>query len=350
MSDISDIDAKLEFLQGAEAYGDKQQSPECIETHMSWVFLVGDQVFKLKKSVRFSYLDFTTLKAREFYCREELRLNARLAPGVYLGLMALVKCSGRFALLPESDLTIDVEIIDWLVLMRRLPASRMLHRLISDSCIRHQDIDALVNVLCRFYQEANQVHLSSNEFSMRYHRSIRLISDVLLLPQFQLPLPDAAIAIDKLGTIFTQAVALLQYRASHQRVLEGHGDLRPEHVCLMPSPLVIDCIEFDPQLREVDPFDEISFLSLECEMAGASWIGPYFISACMDTLNDRPPQALLHFYTAHKAMLRARFSIAHLLDTHPRAPEKWPILAQRYVARALVAMDDFNAATLRDLT
>src|SRR5659263_484875 len=78
---MPDIEAKLKFLQAPETYGDSSLHLECIETHMSWVFLVDQRVFKLKKPVCFPFLDFSTLKAREFYCREEVRLNARLAPG-----------------------------------------------------------------------------------------------------------------------------------------------------------------------------------------------------------------------------------------------------------------------------
>ena len=101
------------------------QAVETIETHMSWVFLAGEHVLKMKKPVRYPFLDFSTLAAREFDCREELRLNARLAPGVYLGLMALQERGGGLALVPEAQLPTAGRTVDWLVLMRRLPARRM---------------------------------------------------------------------------------------------------------------------------------------------------------------------------------------------------------------------------------
>ena len=338
---MSDVEEKLRFLQTPEAYGATGQHLESIETHMSWVFLVGNKVFKLKKPVRYPFLDFTSLRSREFYCREEVRLNARLAPGVYLGLMALQWCDGVFALVPESRLrgpaAVPGETVDWLVAMRRLPSHRMLHQLIADGNVVRQDIDALVAVLGAFYRTASVVALSPNDYLGRFQYQQASNREVLLRPQFELH--DAALAIDRLDVALSQGADLLRDRALRQRVLDGHGDLRPEHVCLLQPPVVIDCLEFKLELREVDPFDEIAYLSLECDMAGAAWIGQRLSSGCAVILGDHPCPALMQLYTAHRALLRARLTMAHLLDQQPRTPTKWPPLAARYIARALVALD-----------
>lgn len=337
-----DLDAKLTFLRTAAAYGQPGQPLQSIETHMSWVFLVGQQVFKLKKPVRFPFLDFSTLSAREFYCREELRLNARLAPGVYLGLMALQWCGDRFALVPEArlqpaDPDAVRETVDWLVWMRRLPADRMLHQLMAQQRVTPADIDALVGVLGAFYLSAAVATLSPPDYLARFQREQAATREVLLRPQFQLR--DAALAIDQLDRALLQGGALLHERACGQRLRDGHGDLRPEHVCLLLPPVVIDCLEFNPLLRQVDPFDEIAYLSLECAMAGAEWIGPRLRAGCAAILGEHPAPALLNLYTAHRALLRARLAIAHLLDPQPRTPDKWPPLAARYIRRALAALD-----------
>lgn len=341
---MPDIEAKLKFLQTPEAYGQSGVQLECIETHMSWVFLIGDQVFKLKKPVRFPFLDFTSLKSREFYCREEVRLNSRLAPGVYLGLMALQWRGGAFALVAQSHLHRPAaagEIVDWLVLMRRLPKHRMLHQLIAQGAVASQDIDALVELLCGFYRTAPAAAVSPDEYLARFQYEQASNREVLLRPQFQLR--DAAPAIDRLDVALSQGAGLLRDRASRQRVLDGHGDLRPEHVCLLQPPVVIDCLEFNPQLRQVDPFDEVAYLGLECEIAGAPWIGERLTSGCAAALGERPAPALMHLYTAHRSILRARLAMAHLLDPQPRAPEKWPPMAARYVAHALMALNSFSA-------
>ncbi len=338
---MPDIEAKLEFLRAPETYGAVGPRPEFIETHMSWVFLVGKQVLKLKKPVRFPFLDFTTLRSREFYCREEIRLNRRLAPGVYLGLIALRWCDGRFALLSEAQLSADAsapgETVDWLVWMRRLPSQRMLDHLIAEDRVAPRDIDALVEVLGTFYRTAPVVSVNPNDYLARFQYEQASNREVLLRPQFQLQ--DAALAIERLNVALSQGAERLHDRASRQHVLEGHGDLRPEHVCLLQHPVVIDCLEFNPQLRQVDPLDELAYLSLECDMAGAPWIGRRLTLGCTAILNDLPHPALMCLYTAHRAMLRARLAMAHLLDPQPRTPERWPPLASRYIARALSALD-----------
>lgn len=311
---------------------------ESIETHMSWVFLAGEHVLKMKKPVRYPFLDFSTLAAREFDCREELRLNARLAPGVYLGLMALQQqADGGLALVPETRLPAPGRTVDWLVLMRRLPAARMLDRLIAAGQATPGEIDVLAGVLADFYRRAPAAGVTPPEHVARFRREQAINREVLLHPAFGLP--GAAAALVALDAALARHAPLLLARAAGGHVVDGHGDLRPEHVCLLQPPVVIDALEFNAALRAVDPFDELAFLGLECEMAGAAWIGPRLLAACSPALADEPPPALLHLYTAYRAQLRARLALAHLLEPEPRTPLKWPPLAQRYLQRSLSALE-----------
>jgi aminoglycoside phosphotransferase family enzyme len=337
---MPDIEAKLKFLQTPASYGPLSRQVELIETHMSWVFMLEQQVFKLKKPVRFSFLDFTTLQAREFYCREEVRLNARLAPGVYLGVVALQRQDGAFALVPEAQWPAPGETVDWLVVMRRLPRRRMLLELIASHGVARRDLDALVALLGAFYRAAPAAPVSANDYVSRLRHELALNREVLLRPQFVLQ--DVRLAIERLDAALSRCSDLLRARAIHRHVLDGHGDLRPDHVWLLDPPVVIDCLEFNPQLRQVDPFDEVAYLGLECDMAGAPWIGSQLVAGIADALGERPGPSLILFYTAYRAMLRARLAMAHLLDPRPRSPERWPALSERYIARALVALDAFN--------
>lgn len=330
------FEAKLAFLQTPQAWGDPSQPIASLETHMSWVFLVGERVFKLKKPVRFPYLDFTTLQARELYCREELRLNTRLAPGVYQGLMALQWDGARFMLVPELEVALPWCTVDWLVTMRRLPASRMLQVVLAQGAVTTADVDGLTMVLSAFYRNASRVAISPGEYLTRFQREQSCNREVLLRPQFDLP--DAARTLDDLDRALARDGELLQARVRCARIVDGHGDLRPEHVCLLQPPVVIDCLEFNPALRAVDPFDELAYLGLECALAGGGWIGPRLVAGCAAQLGDQPWTGLLPLYTAHRALLRARLAMAHLLDPVPRTPERWPLLAQRYIGAARRAL------------
>jgi aminoglycoside phosphotransferase family enzyme len=367
------LDAKRRYLASAAAHPGLPGVVECIETHMSCVFLAGDRVFKLKKPVRFPFLDFSTTGGREFYCREELRLNARLAPDVYLGLLALQvldddagdgTCSAesvgaaagrpreggaeadaggsephgwRFALVPEHRLPAPGRTVDWLVLMRRLPAQRALHTLIAQGGVQPPDVAALVRVLASFYGRAAKCSLPAATYVAHFQREQAANREVLLRPQFALR--GAARALEALDAALLAQATPLGERAAGGHVVEGHGDLRPEHVWLLPTPVVIDCLEFNAALRQVDPFDELAFLALECEMAGAPWIGAQLLAGCTAALTNRPDAALMNLYTAHRALLRARLAMAHLLDPQPRTPAEWAPRAQRYVDRALSALN-----------
>lgn len=337
---MPDIQAKLKFLQLPASYGPSCQQVELIETHMSWVFLLEQQVFKLKKPVRFPFLDFTTLQARAFYCREEVRLNARLAPGVYLGVAALQWQAGVFALVLEPQLPTHGETVDWLVVMRRLPRHEMLVERIAGHTVAKTDLDALFALLGAFYRAAPVAPVSANEYLQRFQHEQRLNRALLLRPV--LALPDVRLALDELDAALLQCADLLRARAAQGHVLDGHGDLRPDHVCLLDPPVVIDCLEFNPQLRQVDPFDETAYLGLECDMAGAPWMASSLVAGIAEALGEHPGPQLLYFYTAYRAMVRARLTMAHLLDAQTRSPERWPALGQRYVARALLALEAFN--------
>ena len=331
------LSAKLHFLRSAGACPGWPHASESVETHMSWVFFAGDRVLKLKKPVRFPFLDFSTLAQREFYCREEVRLNTRLAPDVYLGLLALQTSPAGWALVPDGSAPGRGTTVDWLVEMRRLPAGRMLSTLLVDGTTTSTHIDALVDVLAGFYRGAVPATLTPAAYVERFERELAIHRDVLLQPQFDLC--DAAGALDAFERAWGAHAHAVRARAETAHVVQGHGDLRPEHVCLLDPPVVIDCLEFNASLREVDPFDEIAFLGLECAIAGAPWIGPPLTAGLARALGDTPAPPLMALYTAQRALLRARLSMAHLLDPVVRTPHRWPAQARRYIEHALQALD-----------
>jgi uncharacterized protein len=344
--------ALLEWLRSPAAHAGAGSAPpavETIETHMAWVFVAGDHAFKLKKPVRYPSLDYATPQAREVACREEVRLNRRLAPRIYDRVAAVQWRDGRFHLVPDPGPVPVASTVDWVVCMRRLPRDRMLDHAIADGRVPPGTIDALGAVLAAFYRAAPRLTLDPRDYPARLRRELAISREVLLRPQFQLD--GAAAALDRLDRALQRDQAMLEERAAQGHVVDGHGDLRPEHICLLDPPVIIDALEFNPLLRQVDPFDELAFLGLECERAGAGWIGTQLIACCSAALNDVPPPTLLPLYTAGRALLRARLAMAHLLDPHPRLPQRWAPLAQQYVSmgtHALDVCDRLSAATRRD--
>ncbi|MBI5719615.1 MAG: hypothetical protein HZC37_18250 [Burkholderiales bacterium] len=309
---------------------------QTIETHMSWVFMAGDHVLKMKKPVRYPYLDFSTLAAREFCCREEVRLNSRLAPGVYEGLRALHWDGQALTLLPESALPAPGTVLDWLVRMRRLPRSRMLDALLAAHEATPAQVKALADRLLAFYKGLPAVAITGIEYVSRFEREQIVNREVLMRAEFDLH--DAAAALRALDLGLRDNAVRLRERADSGHIVEGHGDLRPEHVCLLDPPVVIDALEFNAAFRQVDPLDEIAYLGMECEAAGAAWIGPQLVGCVGSALEVAQHAPLIAWYTAFRALLRARLVAAHLLEPQPRRAGHWLPLARRYVGLALRAL------------
>jgi len=319
---------KVEFLLQASSYSPAASRVVRHETHMSEVFLTDGLVYKLKKPVRFPYLDFSTLARREGACRAELRLNRRLAPNIYRDVVPLVRA--------PRGLTIggDGEVVDWLVVMTRLDEAQMLDRVIEQRSLQHWQLDRVAATLVEFYRRAHAVFISPEAYCAQFEQTLAYDQRILLDPRFNLPSGAALRVIAAQRRFLARRSELLRERVRTRHIVDGHGDLRPEHIWAGDPVRIIDCLEFNPKLRMVDPFDEVAFLCVECERLGAAWAGAYLRRRIMHALHDGHTAELFTFYRCHRATLRARLAIAHLLEPHPRTPEKWPALARTYLRLA----------------
>ncbi|MGE5540510.1 MAG: hypothetical protein ACM30I_17975 [Gemmatimonas sp.] len=322
-----DLAAKVRFLADGAAYGAPGTPVLCRETHMSWVFLWGDRAYKLKKPVRFPYLDFSTLRLREAACRAELRLNRRLAPDVYLAVTALTRRDGRLMIGGTGA------VVDWLVTMRRLDECSTLESRLARGPVAPSEIEKLVRALVRFYRQARRIQVRPGVYQRRWQRNLELNRRVLTRPDFGLPLGRIG-WIQRIQREFVGRGDALAARVIGGRIVNGHGDLRPEHIYLEDGIRIIDCLEFNPELRAVDAIDEVAYLAIECERVGARRVGDRIRRGVMSGLHDRAPEVLFAFYACYRATLRARLAIAHLLDAAPRTPERWPMVAREYLAIA----------------
>lgn len=292
---------------------------------MSWVFLAGDRVFKLKKPVRFAYLDFSTLGRREAACRAELKLNRRLAADVYLSVVPLTWTPNGLSI-GGSGVAVD-----WLVVMRRLNEASTLESRLLDRRLTPQDLDRLIATLAAFYRHARPVRLTPTQHFMDWNRNLSdnrrgLFNSRLTLPQGLVRRIDCA-----QRRFLLAKPELFAARIHGHHIVDGHGDLRPEHVWIDESIRIIDCLEFNEKLRAVDPLDEVAFLSVECDHLGAAWASNHIRRRSLRIWDDGVSSALFCFYRCYRATLRARLTIAHLLEPNPRTPAKWLPLAHDYL-------------------
>lgn len=315
---------KVRFLSLPSTYP-RLPPVRVIETHMSWVFLAGELAYKFKKPVRYPFLDFSTLERRQRHSATELTLNRRLAPRVYRRLLAL-----RLTQAGELTLGEDGEPVEWLIEMERLPEGLMLDRRLQTG-LPTAAIVAVGDKLGAFYSRAQPQYDGGDAYLEHLTTESAVNRKLLLRAGCPVPRSRAEVLLGRVEALLEQHAPTIAERAAKGWIVEGHGDLRPEHVCLQEEPQIIDCLEFDRNMRLLDPYDEVNYLGLECELLGADGVRPLLLDTVDSYLHRRPEPGLLATYGAFRAMLRARICIAHLLDPVPMQPDRWPREAERYL-------------------
>lgn len=302
---------------------------EAVETHMAWVFLTDTQAFKLKKPVRYDYLDFSTIEARRHDCHEEVRLNRRLAANVYLAVCPLsIDAHGAMQLDGPG------EVVDWLVKMRRLPADRMLDDAIEHQTVTATDIHKVGRLLARFYRNERPVELTPLGYRRRLLKSVHENRRELSTKPFAMP-RDVVESLSHAQEQFLKNCSrVLDERVETGRIVEGHGDLRPEHICLEDAPVIIDCLEFNRDFRLLDAASELAFLAIECERLGARDAGCGILDVYCRETGDQPTERLVQFYMVYHACTRAKVALWHLKDDDVRQPDKWKSNARQYLELA----------------
>ncbi len=335
------LQEKVAFLADARHYPHRPRAVWSIETHFAWVFLAGERAYKLKKPLRQASMDYRTVALRERACRAELELNRRLAPQVYRRIVPLGRTrDGRLALRAGAG-----GVVDWLVQMRRLPASRLLDQALAERSVGARDIERVVARLVAFFRGVRRRPMTDRAYRAHMREQIRRGARELLAP-------DLALQARRVNRVMQRQLAwlarrgrLLQGRGAMLR--DGHGDLRPEHVFLGTPRhpcCVIDCLEFDPRLRRLDPAEEMAFLAMECARLGAERLGRDLLDRYAQAMPDPIPQPLIEFYMSRRAMVRAQIAAWHVRDPefagHAR---QWRARAYSYLDDALRYVRPANA-------
>lgn len=300
-----------------------------IETHMAYVFLTERLAYKLKKPLRVGFSNCRTLSARRRACQAEVRLNRALADEVYLGTVPLTRDGGGLALGGRG------RVVDWLVHMRRLPEERMLDALIvARAGPTEAELGAVAARLAGFYRGQAATPVPRGMYLAHLTREQAINARHLAEMADLLPEPGAA---DMAGAVTAQlgaAAAEVAARESAGTVVEGHGDLRPEHLCLTDPPVIFDRVETAQELRVVDVYDEAMYLAAECALLGDGRIGAVLVRALCAAGFPAPSAGLMRTFVLLRLVTRARLSLDHLRDPAPRTPALWPIRAQSYLAAA----------------
>jgi len=325
------LEDKVAALRSPLAYAERPKVIRAIETHFAWVFLTDDHAFKLKKPMRTAYLDLSGVAARRYNCSEELRLNQRLAQGIYLDVVPLTMAA-------DGALRVggDGIVVDWLVKMRRLPSALMLDRAIVAGVVPAAPLAAVGRLLARFYRAQPSIAFDPRDYVARIRSQMEQDRSDLRAPGLGLTpgLVEAVAAAHTVACFRLEAELML--RARERRIIEGHGDLRPEHICLTEPPCVIDALEFSLDLRTLDPGEELAFLSVECERLGDVRPADTVLREYRTESGDPISRRLLDFYRSRRATVRAKLVAWHLKDPAYSGRGDWRVQAERYLERARV--------------
>ena len=320
-------------LSDPGAYPEAPGEVECLQTHISAVFRLRDTVYKVKKPKELLFLDFTTLDARRHFCREEVRLNRRLAPRVYEGVVPILRTGGRVrvgAELLDARAAAEPagEVLDYAVRMARLPDGRTLGALLGTGSVRAGEMERIGRRIAAFHAEADRHprisavatwETAGRNCLENFEQVEPFIGETISAPLFKRLRALTVLELERRR-------ALMERRTRENRPCETHGDLRLEHIYLLPrkaAPLlpsalppdpaaagteivVIDCIEFNERFRWTDPVADIAFLVMELEYSGRPDLAAAFAGAYFEAAADPEGASLVPLYATYRNMVRGK--------------------------------------------
>ncbi len=295
----------IEALRESARYPDSAARVELVETHISWVLLTGEFAYKIKKPVNLGFLDFSTLQARRHYCEEELRLNRRTAPELYV---AVVPITGTPR---EPEIAGAGAAIEYAVKMRQFDQDRLLDRVAKRGELAAGEVDALAQAVAGFHSRIDAAPAAS-EFGNPGHVLAPAMQNFEQLDSLLGGAEDLAASSELRNWTRSSYAALAGFIARRKRegyVRECHGDLHLGNIALLQGrPVPFDCIEFNEELRWIDVMSEIAFLIMDLHDHRLSGLAASCLNAYLEATGDYAGLRVLRFYSVYRAMVRAKIA------------------------------------------
>ncbi|WP_040433049.1 bifunctional aminoglycoside phosphotransferase/ATP-binding protein [Chlorobium ferrooxidans] len=310
------MESLREALSHPDAYNHEPGTIEVVETHISWVFITGTFAFKVKKPVDLGFLDFSTLEKRLHCCREELRLNRRLCPEIYLSVVPIIRYGEH--LLFDEDEKGEGEIIDYAVKMVRFDRTMELDRMMAAGKLRGEHIDTLSLLIARFHEGLAPAPPESG-----FGLPENVIKPVLHNFLHMEPVLDVTGEKERIEIL--KAWSLQEHQARHQLFLDRkrngsirqcHGDMHTGNMVLWREQILIfDCIEFSDMLSIIDVISDLAFLFMDLEHAGLTALAWRLLNGYLAETGDYCALPLLRFYAMYRAMVRAKVTAIRYSQT-----------------------------------
>lgn len=303
MSPMIHIQRIIDGLSGPDAYPDRPHEVIFVQTSISAVFIAGDLVYKVKKPVDLGYLDFVTIEKRKFFCEEEVRLNRRLCPEIYIGVVPVTEDRGMINVRGKGD------VIDYAVMMKRLPADGMMDVMLDEGRVKDEDVHRIADILVPFYRnsrtgegidEFGEISSFSVNTDENFEQTKRFIGITITEGEYK----EIKGYTDR---FFTENRDLFKDRIEASFIREGHGDLHSRNICVTPERIFIyDCIEFNERFRIGDVAEDIAFLAMDIDFHLFPALSRHFVGEYVRLSGDGGLLKLLNFYKCYTAFVRGK--------------------------------------------
>jgi len=300
----------VNFLLRPTAYAQAPETVKLVQTHISYVFITDNFVYKFKKPVDFGFLDFSTPAKRHRYCRQELILNQRLCPSIYLNLVALEKTDNTFSLMDEEQANIG-NTVEFGVKMKRMPEEHMMSNVIRTGDLTPEMIDAICDVLVPFYAEA-EGGPEIQEFGRPDAVSVNILENFSQTESFIGSKSLSKTQFDRIKNFsdkFLRQQELFAQRISAGRIRDCHGDLYSANICLAEKVYIFDCIEFNERFRFCDVASDIAFLAMDLDFHGLASLSDRFVNRFIQKSDDKTLEKMLNFYKCYRAYVRGKINL-----------------------------------------
>lgn len=303
----------IRALLEPSAYPHPVERVELRQTHISFVLLAGEHVYKIKKAVDFGFLDYSTLAKRRFYCHQEVHLNSRLCAGTYLGVLPIRESAGRVTIGGPG------RTLEYAVHMRRLPAERMMDRLLAEGKVTEEMVRELAHRLADFHARAETspriAAIGAKGIRYAWEENFRqwapFIGRTLTAEQDRI--------LRAFGErFFAVKTDVLAHRVSSGRIRDCHGDLRSDSVCFTDGLCIYDCIEFNRRFRYTDVAGDVGFLAMDLDYRRHPALGQAFVQEYIKTSGDAALAEVIDFYKCYRAAVRGK--VEGFLLAQPEVP------------------------------
>jgi aminoglycoside phosphotransferase family enzyme len=326
------------LLLNPEIYPDHPQSIKFIETHISLLFLTGNYVYKVKKPVDFGFLNFTSLEKRKYFCEQEVILNRRLSPNIYLGIVRITR-EGKQIMIGGKG-----EVVEFAVMMKQIPEEFLMDKLLEKKQVTPKMIEAVSEKLVRFYFAAE-----TNDLIKSFSKPERVKQDTdenfeQTEKYIEVTIPKEIYEEVKSRTnhFFKTNEVIFHQRIATDQIRDCHGDLRLEHIFWGEEISIFDCIEFNERFRYTDVAADIGFLAMDLDYHGRQDLSEHLIRAFIGESGDQELIEVLDFYKCYRAYVRGKVESFRLDDPHipeeekkeaQKRAQKYFSLAHRYSQR-----------------